>query len=205
MPLIQPSDLLNEKKCLVTMGNRVFDVTSFLADHPGGEDVIAPYRGKEVSAAMSDALSHQHSSSAYEMLEEYFIGHLPTSPALSDSSDSTYVEDTFSTGMTCEEDLNVPTNIHADYLKHKFLDLSQPLLPQVVAGGFTKEFYLAQVHRPRHYPGGSARLMPYAWMEPLSKTPWWVVPLVWTPCVAYGTYIASTGLSMPYSRICNHV
>ena len=35
--------------------------------------------------------------------------------------------------------------------------------------------------------------MPFAWMEPLSKTPWWVVPILWIPGVAYGTYLASQG------------
>jgi 4-hydroxysphinganine ceramide fatty acyl 2-hydroxylase len=178
-------------------------MTAFLPDHPGGSELIDSYRGKDVSTIMTDEISHDHSESAYEMLEEYFIGVLETSKpsSLADSDSQTLVEpdmkEIFATGMSCEEDLNVPTNIKNDYERHKFLDLGKPLLPQIFCGGFTKEFYLQQVHRPRHYPYGSAPLMPFAWMEPLSKTPWWVVPTLWIPCVAYGTYLAGQGLSTP--------
>src|SRR5204863_1126573 len=91
------------------------------------------------------------------------------------------------------------------YTKYKFLDLARPLLPQVFSGGFSKEFYLQQVHRPRHYPNGSAPLMPFAWMEPLSKTPWWVVPTLWIPGVMYGTYLASQGLSTLYPLLISSV
>jgi 4-hydroxysphinganine ceramide fatty acyl 2-hydroxylase len=200
---ISAEDLNNPRKCLVTVGNRVYDVTQFLPDHPGGADLIAGFRGQDVSLVMKDESSHEHSESAYEMLEEsYFVGLLATSkPASLADSEETLLDsskDVYATGMSCEEDLNVPTNIQSDYAKHKFLDLGRPLLPQVFNGGFSKEFYLAQVHRPRHYPYGSAPLMPFAWMEPLSKTPWWVVPLLWIPGVIYGTYIASQGLSRPY-------
>jgi 4-hydroxysphinganine ceramide fatty acyl 2-hydroxylase len=196
MSIVSISQLVNPQKCLVTRGSRVYDVTSFLEDHPGGAEIIAVYRGKDVSLVMADVASHEHSPAAYDMLEDYYVGTTTTAvlSAMSDSDD-TAVEDVYSTGMTCEEDLNVPTNISADFARHKFLDLSHPLLPQVLSGGFTKQFYLQQIHRPRHYPFGSAKLMPYAWMEPFSKTPWWVVPLVWMPWVGYGTWLASRGLS----------
>jgi 4-hydroxysphinganine ceramide fatty acyl 2-hydroxylase len=192
------SDLLDPRKCLVTINNRVYDVLTFLPDHPGGADLIAAYRGQDVSSIMADEQSHNHSESAYEMLDEYLVGVLSKPSSLADS-DSTLVDgedkEVFATGLSCAEDLNVPTNISSDYAKHKFLDLGRPLLPQVFMGGFSKEFYLEQVHRPRHYPYGSAPLMPFAWMEPLSKAPWWIVPTLWVPCVAYGTYLASQGLS----------
>lgn len=200
--IISADDFSNPKKCLVTRNNRVYDMTTFLPDHPGGAELITFYRNKDISTIMADEISHEHSESAYEMLEEYFIGLTSTDD---DSDTPTLIEGTedsrkevFATGLSCEEDLNVPTNITNDYAKYKFLDLGKPLLPQVFFGGFSKEFYLEQVHRPRHYPFGSAPLMPYTWMEPLSQTPWWVVPILWIPCVAYGTYLAGQGLSTPY-------
>ena len=202
--MIFPEDLDdNASKCLVTINNRVYDVSQFLSDHPGGADLITPYRGKDVSSIMKDELSHDHSEAAYEILESYFVGLLsPSKPASLADSEETLISDNtkelYATGLSCEEDLNVPTNISNDYTKYKFLDLGRPLLPQVFKGGFTKEFYLQQVHRPRHYPYGSAPLMPYAWMEPFSKTPWWIVPILWIPGVIYGAYIASQGLSKPY-------
>src|SRR5579859_6126417 len=202
LPIISPDDLTNPNKCLVTLDNRVYDVALFLPDHPGGADLIAPYRGKDVSAIMSDIVSHEHSESAYEMLQDYLVGVLSTSkPTSLADSEATLVgseKELYATGMSCEEDLNVPTNISSDYERHKFLDLGKPLLPQLYQGNFSKEFYLQQVHRPRHYPHGSAPLMPFSWMEPFSKTQWWMVPIIWVPWVCYGTYIASLGLTTSY-------
>jgi len=42
------------------------------------------------------------------------------------------------------------TDALADYNRNKFLDLSKPLLMQVWRANFTKEYYLSQVHNPRH-------------------------------------------------------
>src|ERR1700743_2090712 len=66
------------KSCWVTRNGKVYDVTEFLADHPGGEELIIKYGGKDVGEAMTDKLEHVHSDSAYEMLEEYVIGRLGT-------------------------------------------------------------------------------------------------------------------------------
>jgi 4-hydroxysphinganine ceramide fatty acyl 2-hydroxylase len=204
--MISPEDVSNPKRCLITLNNKVYDVTDFLPDHPGGADLITSMRSKNITEIMSNEDSHEHSDAAYEMLESYLIGTLDTTGSVSDvDSETTLVDDrtkeiteVYATGLSCEEDLNVPTNISTDYARYKFLDLGRPLLPQVFLGGFSKEFYLEQVHRPRHYPGGSAPLMPFAWMEPFSKTPWYIIPILWIPCVAYGTYLASQGLSTVY-------
>ncbi|KAK3057578.1 fatty acid alpha-hydroxylase [Extremus antarcticus] len=98
------------------------------------------------------------------------------------------------TGMSSAEDLSRETDPTQDFKRHKFLDLSRPLLMQIWRGGFSKEFYLQQVHRPRHYKGGDSAPLFGNFLEPLSKTPWWVVPMVWLPPVAYGTYLASQNL-----------
>jgi len=98
------------------------------------------------------------------------------------------------TGMSSAEDLSKETDATTDYKAHKFLDLSKPLFLQIWNGGFSKEFYLEQVHRPRHYKGGESAPLFGNFLEPLSKTPWWVVPLVWLPLVSYGTWLSAQGL-----------
>ena len=64
--------------CWVSRAGKVYDVTPFLADHPGGDDLILRYAGKDMGDAMADKSEHDHSESAYEMLEEYVIGRLGT-------------------------------------------------------------------------------------------------------------------------------
>lgn len=63
-------------ECWIFRKGRVYDVTHFANDHPGGEDLILQYAGKDIAGAMEDEDEHAHSSSAYEMLEEYLIGKL---------------------------------------------------------------------------------------------------------------------------------
>lgn len=88
-------------------------------------------------------------------------------------------------------------DLAADYNEHKFLDLRKPLLAQVWNVGFLKDFYLEQVHRPRYYAGGGSAPLLGNFLEPLTVTAWWVVPMVWLPPIIYGTWLANRGL---YSR-----
>ncbi|KAL8687974.1 MAG: hypothetical protein Q9224_005004, partial [Gallowayella concinna] len=99
--------------------------------HPGGGELILEHGGKDVGAIMQDEASHIHSESAYQLLDDYLIGHTETmlSPL----------------GL-----LHTITDPQTDIKEHKFLDLRKPLLEQVWTGGFSKDFYLKEVHRPRH-------------------------------------------------------
>lgn len=192
------------KSCYVTIGANVYDVTDFLDSHPGGADLVLDWAGKDVTDILKDEDSHAHSETAYEVLEESHVGFLVADnlkpnggvqqrvgdPQINDEV-SPYVHPR--TGMSCAEDLSRDTDLETDYKTHKFLDLNRPLLMQVWCGGFSKAFYLDQVHRPRHYRGGASAPLFGNFLEPLSMTPWWVIPLIWLPCVTYGTYIAREG------------
>ena len=68
----------SSKSCWVIRNGKVYDVTSFLADHPGGDDLILNYAGKDVGEVMKDKNEHEHSESAYDMLEVYVMGRLGT-------------------------------------------------------------------------------------------------------------------------------
>ena len=57
------------KPCYVKFRGKVYDVTHFLPDHPGGEELITDYAGEDVTSIMQDETSHVHSDSAYEALE----------------------------------------------------------------------------------------------------------------------------------------
>jgi 4-hydroxysphinganine ceramide fatty acyl 2-hydroxylase len=59
-------------------------VTSFLEDHPGGDDLILDHAGKDMNELMKDPSSHDHSNSAYEMLNDFRIGELGGVTSVSD-------------------------------------------------------------------------------------------------------------------------
>ncbi|KAJ5765007.1 hypothetical protein N7520_004566 [Penicillium odoratum] len=176
----------NAKSCFITIGRKVYDVTDFVQDHPGGGDLILDYAGKDVAEIMKDEISHEHTEAAYEILDDYHENI---------AVNSTPIYQT--TGMSREEDLSVETDISQDFKTHKFLDLNKPLFPQLWYSTFSKEFYLEQIHRPRHYKGGESAPLFGNFLEPLSKTAWYVVPIIWLPCVAYGTMIGTAGLGNP--------
>lgn len=221
LPVISPSELQRHKtasSCYVTLGSKVFDITAFLNDHPGGGDLILEYAGRDVREIMEDVISHAHSEAAYEVLDDHLVGFLEPTPHPATSKgtshagqgrSSIYAQDgpgplpesqlplkamPTQSSPVSSEDLSVDTDATLDYRTHKFLDLNRPLLMQVWNGGFSKDFYLTQVHRPRHYKSGESAPLFGNFLEPLSKTPWWVIPSMWLPLVAYGTVIASQGL-----------
>ncbi|KAF6840484.1 cytochrome b5-like Heme/Steroid binding domain-containing protein [Colletotrichum plurivorum] len=228
----------SKKSCYVTIGTKVYDVTDFAQDHPGGADLVYDYAGKDIEAILRDPTSHPHSEAAYEVLDDSLVGFVISQKALNGSvhkvngkahgkangkasgNDAAKAEEQEPkmnehgelwdgerwvhprTGMASEEDLSKETDYSNDYKKHKFLDLSRPLFPQMWYGGFSKEFYLDQVHRPRHYKGGESAPLFGNFLEPLTKTPWWVVPLVWIPPVMYGTYLSREGFDSTLHETC---
>ena len=84
-------DVANHKtssNCWISHEGKVYNITHFLDDHPGGDDVILKYAGQDVGAVMKDKNEHEHSESAYDMLEEYLIGRLGSGTAI--VSDGTF-------------------------------------------------------------------------------------------------------------------
>ncbi|KAL8809960.1 MAG: hypothetical protein Q9223_003424 [Gallowayella weberi] len=216
------------KSCWVTLGSKVYDVTDFVDAHPGGGELILEYGGKDVGAIMQDEISHIHPESAYDILGENLIGFVATDPVLKTAVDSDRPQDILplppnqagaqelrtsgaaahvpteraieTAAMAGEEDLK-ETDAAADFREHKFLNLNEPLLMQVWNGGFSKDFYLKEVHRARQYKnGGSAPLFGNK-LEFLSKTAWWVIPLVWLPCIAFVSSLAYEGFQSTYQFV----
>ena len=208
--------------CYVTIGFDVYDMTTFLDAHPGGPDLILQYGGKDVGKIMDDENSHTHSEAAYEILQENRVGFTVKEAVLKLAAKSQHPDDFLplppnangirelrasgceqkqtipqiypATGMSSAADLSRDTDLDADYRAHRFLDLNKPLLKQVWNGGFTKDFYLKQVHRPRHYPGGGSAPLFGNFLEPLSKTAWYIIPTMWLPPVIYFSTLAYQNL-----------
>ncbi|RKP19059.1 cytochrome b5, partial [Rozella allomycis CSF55] len=56
--------------------DRVYDVTKFLDDHPGGSDIIKQYAGEDISELIQEESIHVHSKAALEILETLYIGNV---------------------------------------------------------------------------------------------------------------------------------
>ncbi|KAL2519260.1 Cytochrome b5 [Abeliophyllum distichum] len=69
-----------QEDCWVVIDGKVYDVSSYLDEHPGGDDVLLGATGKDATDEFEDA---GHSKSARELMESFCIGELdPTSPAI---------------------------------------------------------------------------------------------------------------------------
>ncbi|KAE8710167.1 Cytochrome b5 isoform A [Hibiscus syriacus] len=62
--------------CWVVIDGKVYDVTSYLDEHPGGDDVVLAATGKDATDDFEDA---GHSESAKELMQSFCIGELDTS------------------------------------------------------------------------------------------------------------------------------
>ncbi|KAG0276909.1 fatty acid alpha-hydroxylase [Linnemannia exigua] len=190
--------------CWLIHNNKVYNVTDFVADHPGGEEFILDHAGKDVTALMKDELEHLHSDGAYEMLDELLIGSLQPTATSTATSTATATKEKLQyesemhrrlgTNVT-EENAGTKeieyhlraTDLVADK-KNRFLDLNKPLFHQLWYADFSKTFYLEQVHIPRHVAGGSARLFSSDFLELFTRTPWYIVPILWLPVIGFNVY-----------------
>ncbi|KAJ3701681.1 hypothetical protein LUZ61_005386 [Rhynchospora tenuis] len=64
------------KDCWLVIGGKVYDVTKFLEDHPGGDDVLISSTGKDATDDFEDV---GHSTTARSMMDEYYIGDIDAS------------------------------------------------------------------------------------------------------------------------------
>jgi 4-hydroxysphinganine ceramide fatty acyl 2-hydroxylase len=175
--------------CWVIYKDKVYNVTEFIQDHPGGDDLILDYAGQDVTQVMKDVLEHDHSDAAYEILEEYLIGTLTKDRTLSlhEQRMQLLEEEEESKTFDKEDFMPTETDVLTDVKKNQFLDLTKALVPQLIRARYTKEFYLEQVHKPRYLPG-SAIFFGHPLLEPLTKTAWYIVPTIWIPYVGYQLY-----------------
>ena len=62
-----------KKSSWMVIHNKVYDITEFIAEHPGGEEVLLDLAGQEATEAFEDV---GHSNDARDMLSDMHIGEL---------------------------------------------------------------------------------------------------------------------------------
>ncbi|NWU90748.1 CYB5B protein, partial [Upupa epops] len=63
----------SSRETWLVIHGRVYDVTRFLAEHPGGEEVLLEQAGRDATESFEDV---GHSTDAREMLKQYYIGEI---------------------------------------------------------------------------------------------------------------------------------
>ncbi|CAN6238812.1 unnamed protein product [Urochloa humidicola] len=65
----------DRKDCWLVIAGKVYDLTPFMEEHPGGDEVLLACTGKDATADFEDI---GHSDSAKELMPQYLIGELDT-------------------------------------------------------------------------------------------------------------------------------
>ncbi|XP_055858918.1 cytochrome b5 [Episyrphus balteatus] len=83
----------SNKDCWLIIHNNIYDVTSFLNEHPGGEEVLLEQAGRDSTEHFEDV---GHSSDAREMMNKYKVGELVEAErkAVSKKAEPTWTQET---------------------------------------------------------------------------------------------------------------
>ncbi|OMH84653.1 Ceramide very long chain fatty acid hydroxylase SCS7 [Zancudomyces culisetae] len=150
--------------------NKVYDITEFANDHPGGFEWLAKFAGTDITSLLGDADLHEHSPVAYDILR------------------SNYIADIAHSDIWEEAEGKFSSLLYNKKGSPDFIDPAKPLFKQIWNSNFSKEFYLEQVHIPRHLPG-PATFFENEYLEIFTRTPWYVIPIFWLPVSAYFYYL----------------
>lgn len=171
-----------EKQTIVIFQNKVFDVTKFASNHPGGKKILTCRHGKDVTDVMANG-PHQHSKAAYKWLQQYYIADY--------SKDGKYYKHN---GVTSN-------GIHPDQYStpgDDLVDWEKPMLWQVGNLGLS---YHDWVDVPVDKP---LRLFKSDICEFFSNTPWYIVPLVWIPVTImflFKSFIELQNEELPFGSV----
>uniref|UniRef100_A0A7C9DWU4 Cytochrome b5 heme-binding domain-containing protein n=1 Tax=Opuntia streptacantha TaxID=393608 RepID=A0A7C9DWU4_OPUST len=66
----------SKDSCWLIISGKVYDVTPFLDDHPGGDEILLTATGKDATEDFEDV---GHSDDAREMMKKYYIGEVDVS------------------------------------------------------------------------------------------------------------------------------
>merc|ERR1712021_254384 len=83
--------------CWTVVHNKVYDVTKFLVEHPGGEEIMLESAGMDATEGFEDV---GHSSDARELLKDYLVGELIESERTEFKSQYVYTSDNKEGGPT---------------------------------------------------------------------------------------------------------
>jgi 4-hydroxysphinganine ceramide fatty acyl 2-hydroxylase len=137
----------------------------------GGVDSIPKHIGKDVTKVY-DAIESHNTNTASKDLNEFCIGTIKTDRVTSKP-------------IQKEQDYNYD------------VDIKRGILYQVWTK-MNREQYLAFIHDPKHMISPpEAILFENAFCERFTKTPWFIIPLIWVPVILYYLHLSFSTVNIP--------
>jgi len=159
---------------LVIVDGGVYDIAEFMGVHPGGKQLLLKRLGHDIGDGMrGTGGGHEHSKAAWRILQQYKVAVLP--------------------GATPGDDQARKGSAGELRREGEFdIDFSKAIVGQV---GKLGPRYDEWVHTPvsRKEP---LRFFESNVLEFFSRTPWWVVVLIWIPFVCAAMYEAIKGAGL---------
>ncbi|XP_061372888.1 cytochrome b5-like [Gastrolobium bilobum] len=119
----------HKKDCWIIVHGKVYDVTPFLDDHPGGDESLLSAAEKDATIDFEDV---GHSDSAKELMQKYYVGE---------------VDDTTLPAKVNQSQPRPPTQAHADSNQSSgfVVKILQFFLPLLMLGfAFALQYYKKQ-------------------------------------------------------------
>mmetsp|Transcript_30166 Transcript_30166/g.58944 ORF Transcript_30166/g.58944 Transcript_30166/m.58944 type:complete len:371 (+) Transcript_30166:229-1341(+) len=168
----------------VVMDGKVFNVSKFLKDHPGGASIVLGHLGQDIGDVWNDEDYHSHSESARKILQEYHMGFVEGEGR--SATKNVHAAAEIPRGNSGAPAIQTRGGYPVD------IDWSKPCVFQVGRLGTN---YNEFVHDPKVMPE-PARFFEWDFFEFFSRTPWYIVPIVWFPVVlGFCHYSTTIGLT----------
>jgi len=163
----------------------VYDVTGFVAGHPGGEGVLMEHLGTDISDVFDEGSEHTHTDAARGLLAEYAIGVLSSSARSGGAAQAGHHN------VAVEFNPAIETIFLQKGDDFDLIDLEKPIVSQLWSTPMSLKQYLKVAHTPRFLKGGRvARFFENDILEYFSQNKWFSV-LGWVPVV--GLFVAYAG------------
>lgn len=161
------------KPCLYIYKGFVYDITPFVAAHPGGVDILEKYNGKDVSVTFHDEYNHHgHTASALNMMLQYRVGHVRRVASTLDGEHGEFEN------YVLEELTAYPKMTKTEVTYNDFvIRLDKGLVWQCMFLTLPQYFHL--IATPIFIP--YCRLFDSGFVEMFSRTKYWLIPLLWIP------------------------
>jgi len=145
----------------------VIDVTHFFTLHPGGADVLMEHIGKDASEVFRNADVHLHGKAALHLMNKFLIGYI----------DGKKTPEEVKRGSMCKKTAE-------DY----GINLEKGLAWQVSA--LSQEKYEEFIHNVLVVNKPTLKYFDTPFLEMMTRSPWYTVPIVWIPIVIALFYFA---------------